>query len=150
MSYVQMQRKRWRWQGWSIGRRYRALFLLLSFFTFFFGWGKGSTGSRRCRVGGVPTNHNRPSFLHHSALHTTLFVHTSDGTNTNDSESHQALLNKLHRMQVPSPLILWFEGYLSQRLQRVTQNGQCSTWLPVLSGGATGFNFGTLVVSNLH
>jgi len=54
-----------------------------------------------------------PSFLHHSALHTTLFIHISDGTNPNDSDPHQALLNKLHRMQVPSPLIRWFEGYLS-------------------------------------
>ena len=35
-------------------------------------------------------------FLHHSALHTTLFVHTSDGTNPDDSDPHQALLNKLY------------------------------------------------------
>ena len=56
-------------------------------------------------MGGVPTNHNPPSFLHHSALHTTLFIHTSDGTNTNDSDPHQALLNKLHRMQVPHILL---------------------------------------------
>ena len=77
-------------------------------------------------------------FLHHSALHTTLFVHTSDGTNTNDSDPHQALLNKLHRMQVPSPLICLFEGYLSQRLQRVTLNGQCSpgSWYCSLSRSA--------------
>jgi len=37
------------------------------------------------------------SFLHHSALHTTLFVHTPDGTNPDDSDPYQALLNKLYR-----------------------------------------------------
>ena len=92
-----------------------------------------------------------PSFLHHSALHTTLFVHTSDGTNTNDSEPHQALLNKLHRMQVPSPLIHWFEGYLSQRLQRVTLKLMVS--VPPGSQfflGCHRVQFVTLVVSNLY
>ena len=46
--------------------------------------------------------------------------------------------NSIVRMQVPSPLICLFEGYLSQRLQRVTLNGQCSpgSWYCSLSRSA--------------
>lgn len=40
-----------------------------------------------------------------------------------DSVPHQALLNKLYHMQVPSLLIWWVEDYLSQHFQRVTLNG---------------------------
>jgi len=69
-----------------------------------------------------------------------------DYTKAFDSVPHQALLNKLYHMQVSSPLIRWFDCYLSQRLHRVILNGQCSAWLPVLSG----VNSGTFVVSNLH
>jgi len=68
-----------------------------------------------------------------------------DYTKAFDSVLHQALLNKLYHMQVPSPLIRCFEGYLSQRLQRVILNGQCSTWLPVHSGVPQGLIFGPLL-----
>ena len=62
-----------------------------------------------------------------------------------DSVPHQALLNKLYHMQVPSLLIWWVEDYLSQHFQRVTLNGQCSTWLPVYSGLPQGSILGSLL-----
>ena len=91
-------------------------------------------------MGEVPTNHN-PPFLPPplSPTHHTLrshirwykprrfLIHTRPCTT-----------NSIVRMQVPSPLICLFESYLSQRLQRVTLNGQCSpgSWYCSLSRSA--------------
>ena len=44
---------------------------------------------------------------------------------------HQALLNKLHHLNVPLTLL---SNYLSGRLQRVVLNGISSSWLPAKSG----------------
>ena len=51
-----------------------------------------------------------------------------------DSVPNQALLNKLHNLQVPGTLLLWLINYLSNCHQRVILNGSSSTWLPVKSG----------------
>ena len=51
-----------------------------------------------------------------------------------DSVPHQALLNKLHNLQVPGTLLLWLINYLSNCHQRVILNGSSLTWLSVKSG----------------
>ena len=62
-----------------------------------------------------------------------------------DSIPHQALLNKLHNLQVPGTLLLWLINYLSNRHQRVILNGSSSTWLPVKSGIPQGSILGPLL-----
>ena len=62
-----------------------------------------------------------------------------------DSIPHQALLNKLHNLQVPGTLLLWLVNYLSNRHQQVILNGSSSTWLPVKSGVPRGSILGPLL-----
>ena len=48
-----------------------------------------------------------------------------------ESVPHQALLNKLHQLNIPLVLFRWLPNYLSDRFQRVVLNSTCSSWLPV-------------------
>lgn len=51
-----------------------------------------------------------------------------------DKVSHDLLLTKLHRHGISGTALRWFEGYLSNRQQRVVLEGTFSDWLPVTSG----------------
>ena len=83
--------------------------------------------------------------------HTTLESHKQvacvffDLRKAFDSVPHQALLNKLHNLQVPGTLLLWLINYLSNRHQQVILNGSSSTSLPVKSGVPQGSILGPLL-----
>jgi len=47
---------------------------------------------------------------------------------------HERLLHKLAAHDIRGELLLWIENWLSGRKQRVTLNGQCSSWKDVSSG----------------
>ena len=51
-----------------------------------------------------------------------------------DKVPHDLLLTKLHRHGISGTALRWFEGYLSNRQQRVVLEGTFSDWLPVTSG----------------
>ena len=51
-----------------------------------------------------------------------------------DKVPHDLLLTKLHRHGISGTALRWFEGYLSNRQQRVLLEGTFSDWLPVTSG----------------
>ena len=62
-----------------------------------------------------------------------------------DSIPHQALLNKLHRYEVPETLLKWLENYLCNRRQCVVLNGSSSDLLSVRSGVPQGSILGPLL-----
>ena len=62
-----------------------------------------------------------------------------------DKVPHDLLLTKLHRHGISGTALQWFEGYLSNRQQRVILEGTFSDWLPVTSGVSQGSILGPLL-----
>ena len=62
-----------------------------------------------------------------------------------DRVPHDLLLTKLHRHGISGTALQWFEGYLSNRQQRVVLEGTFSDWLPVISGVSQGSILGPLL-----
>ena len=58
---------------------------------------------------------------------------------------HPGLLAKLHNVGIIGSLYDWFHSYLSDRVQRVVINGQCSTWAQINSGVPQGSVLGPLL-----
>ena len=51
-----------------------------------------------------------------------------------DSVPHCRLMRKLKAYGIDGTLLLWFENYLSGKMQRVVLNGCPSNWVDVTSG----------------
>jgi len=62
-----------------------------------------------------------------------------------DKVLHKRLLHKLAAHGIRSELLLWIENWLSGRKQRVTLNGQSSSWKDVLSGVPQGLVLGPIL-----
>lgn len=62
-----------------------------------------------------------------------------------DSVPHQALLNKLHGLNLPTTIFNWLQDYLTNRYQRVVYEGITSKPLPVKSGVPQGSILGPLL-----
>jgi len=58
---------------------------------------------------------------------------------------HEGLLFKLHQLGFDISLVGWVRSYLSNRLQRVAIQGQCSHWRPVEAGVPQGSILGPLL-----
>ena len=62
-----------------------------------------------------------------------------------DSVPHNALLNKIYHLKVPTTILCWLISYLMNRYQRVVFIGCSSTWLPVRSDVPKGSILGPLL-----
>jgi len=62
-----------------------------------------------------------------------------------DKVPHKQLLHKLAAHGIRGELLLWIANWLSGRKQRVTLNGQCSSWKDVLSGVLQGSVLGQIL-----
>ena len=62
-----------------------------------------------------------------------------------DKVPHKRLLHKLAAHGIRGELFLWIENWLSDRKQKVTLNGQCSSWKNVLSGVLQGSVLGPIL-----
>ena len=62
-----------------------------------------------------------------------------------DKVWHRGLIHKLENLGLCDPLLSSFRTYLSNRIQRVTIEGHCSTWFHIESGVPQGSVLGPLL-----
>ena len=105
------------------------------------GWQHGFVKGRSCITQLVLTHH-----MWHKALDDGLQVDAVflDFAKAFDRVHHKILLNKLCNFGISWSLLEWCSDYLSNRTQRVVIDGNCSSWLNILSGVPQGSILGPL------
>ena len=104
-------------------------------------WQHGFVKGCSCITQLVLTHH-----MWHKALDDGLQVDAVflDFTKAFDRVHHKILLNKLCNFGISGSLLEWCSDYLSNRTQRVVIDGNCSSWLNILSGVPQGSILGPL------